>query len=150
MENGVKCELTRRGPAFQYGTGANLQEVNKFGGSGWFDTNENTIGDFNFNLGASINCQNSIYLEAECANSVGSQWSVVNDGSASNGQALAPPSGHISYDNPPTASSDLLTYNVSVVQGGKYRLYFRSVAPDGSADSYCICRPRYPDCICNI
>ncbi|WP_299434412.1 T9SS type A sorting domain-containing protein [uncultured Aquimarina sp.] len=50
--------LTRRGPAFQMGNGANVTETEqgKFGACGWFDTNdgEYTVGDFNFNLGDCI------------------------------------------------------------------------------------------------
>jgi len=50
--------LTRRGPAFQMGNGANVTETEqgKFGACGWFDTDnsEYSVGDFNFNLGDCI------------------------------------------------------------------------------------------------
>ncbi|WP_405205155.1 collagen-binding domain-containing protein [Aquimarina sp. LLG6339-5] len=50
--------LTRRGPAFQMGNGANQteKELGKFGACGWFDTNnsEYPVGDFNFNFGNCI------------------------------------------------------------------------------------------------
>ncbi|WP_378178514.1 T9SS type A sorting domain-containing protein [Aquimarina sp. SS2-1] len=50
--------VTRRGPAFQMGNGANVTETaqGKFGACGWFDTtdNEYAVGDFNFNFGDCI------------------------------------------------------------------------------------------------
>ncbi|MFD2562830.1 T9SS type A sorting domain-containing protein [Aquimarina rubra] len=50
--------LTRRGPAFQIGNGANVTETEqgKFGACGWFDTDDSeyNVGDFNFNLGDCI------------------------------------------------------------------------------------------------
>ncbi|WP_298544828.1 collagen-binding domain-containing protein [uncultured Aquimarina sp.] len=50
--------LTRRGPSFQIGNGANVTETQqgKFGACGWFDTDDNeySVGDFNFNLGDCI------------------------------------------------------------------------------------------------
>ncbi len=48
-------ELTRRGPAFQIGNGANVTETQqgKYGACGWFDTTDNecSVGDFNINIG---------------------------------------------------------------------------------------------------
>ena len=50
------CNVLRRGPSFQVGNFANLQQ-NKFGASGWFScTNNTNTGDFNFNLGPARNC----------------------------------------------------------------------------------------------
>ncbi len=46
--------VTRRGPAFQLGNYANLQQVG-LGGSGWFNCGT-IVGDFNFNLGNTITC----------------------------------------------------------------------------------------------
>ncbi|MDH7447664.1 T9SS type A sorting domain-containing protein [Aquimarina sp. 2201CG14-23] len=51
-------DLSRRGPAFQMGNGANVTETvpGKFGACGWFDTTDSqySVGDFNFNLGDCI------------------------------------------------------------------------------------------------
>ncbi|MDY8134610.1 T9SS type A sorting domain-containing protein [Aquimarina sp. 2201CG5-10] len=51
-------DLSRKGPAFQLGNGANVTEniLGKYGGSGWFDTNNDqiTTGDFNINIGDCI------------------------------------------------------------------------------------------------
>ena len=55
--NGV-VTIKRRGPAFQSGRFANLQE-NKLGASGWFCSNNETLnGDFNFTFGDVIACGN--------------------------------------------------------------------------------------------
>ncbi|MGY3793784.1 collagen-binding domain-containing protein [Aquimarina sp. 433] len=55
--------LTRRGPAFQMGNGANQTEteLGKFGACGWFDTDDNEypVGDFNFNFGDCISSETS-------------------------------------------------------------------------------------------
>lgn len=47
--------LTQRGPAFQVGNFANLQQ-NVMGASGWWYGNGSSIGDFNFNLGNCTSC----------------------------------------------------------------------------------------------
>ncbi|MBK8564658.1 MAG: hypothetical protein IPN76_15320 [Saprospiraceae bacterium] len=46
--------ITKYGPAFQVGNGANLQD-NTFGASGWFSFGGSSNGDLNFKLGASSN-----------------------------------------------------------------------------------------------
>ncbi len=55
-------DISRRGPAFQLGNGANVteDEVGKYGGSGWFDTTDTDFnrGDFNINIGDCITTQN--------------------------------------------------------------------------------------------
>ncbi|WP_109302630.1 collagen-binding domain-containing protein [Aquimarina sp. AU474] len=56
-------DISRRGPAFQLGNGANVteDEVGKYGGSGWFDTTDSEFnrGDFNINIGDCITTQSS-------------------------------------------------------------------------------------------
>jgi hypothetical protein len=47
--------INRNGPAFQVGNFANLQQ-NVMGASGWFTSNTNLAGDFNFNLGTCESC----------------------------------------------------------------------------------------------
>lgn len=141
--DGSYCQVNRRGPSLQVGTGANVQEVNKFGGSGWFTLTENgnsMNGDFNFRLSGenAQQCENSITLEAECADAIGSSWTVGSDDLASGGTYLAPPVGKISYNTPPTANDDILQYNIAVVESGKYRVFLRSQAPNSGSDSYWI------------
>ncbi len=56
-------DISRRGPAFQLGNGANIteEEVGKYGGSGWFDTTDSNfnVGDFNINIGECSSTGNS-------------------------------------------------------------------------------------------
>ncbi|MFK8055637.1 MAG: HYR domain-containing protein [Saprospiraceae bacterium] len=65
--SGGIINLTRVGASFQLGTGANLNEVNRFGASGWFDAHivsqptgvahfvSNKVVDFNINLSGATN-----------------------------------------------------------------------------------------------
>ncbi|GAA3510406.1 hypothetical protein GCM10022393_24690 [Aquimarina addita] len=50
--------VSRRGPAFQIGNGANVseKETGKYGACGWFDAtgSDTIVGDFNFNPGACV------------------------------------------------------------------------------------------------
>ncbi len=58
IDGSWKTTISRRGPAFQVGNGANETELikAKYGASGWFDTTDKefTIGDININLGDCI------------------------------------------------------------------------------------------------
>ena len=54
--NGVSRTVAPRGEAFQVGVGANYQNGGDFGGSGWFTLSDGALGDFNFRLGAGVNC----------------------------------------------------------------------------------------------
>ena len=47
--------VSRRGPSFQVGNFGNLQQTT-FGASGWFLSNTNINGDFNFNIGNTLAC----------------------------------------------------------------------------------------------
>jgi hypothetical protein len=53
--DGISNPITRKGPAFQTGIGANLQDKTLMGFSGWFFWG-NIEGDFNFRLGAGTTC----------------------------------------------------------------------------------------------
>ena len=136
LSNCQSFVIKRYGPSFQLGVGANLQEANRLGASGWFTFNGKAHGDFNFRLDDALPCQNSIYLEAECATTIGSKWQVRTDANASGGRVLLPPNNSFSYDNPPVGTQDIVTFQVNVVVGGQYRLFVRSNMPDGSGDSY--------------
>lgn len=136
LGNGHQLNISRYGPAFQVGIGGNLQEPNELGGSAWFTIDGNNHGgDFNFRLGEQLDCQNSIYLEAECADEIGSSWTIVDDANASGGKALLPPNSN-SYDYAPVNTADLITFNVNVNQAGLYRIFARASTPNGSSDSY--------------
>jgi hypothetical protein len=135
LENCRTYSIKRYGPSFQMGIGGNLQDKDKLGASGWFTFNGQAHGDFNFRLGDLVQCQNSIYLEAECANSIGSKWQIRNDANASGGKSLMPPSSY-SYDYPPVGTQDVVSFNVNVAVAGYYRLFARTNIPNGSGDSY--------------
>ncbi len=128
--------IKRYGPAPQMGLGGNLQDKNLQGLSAWFSTDNGAThgGDFNFRLGDQVQCHNSIYLEAECA-TVGSNWQIRTDAGASNGKLLLPPNSY-AYDNPPTNTADLVTFNVNLSVAGNYRLFARTIVPNSSGDSY--------------
>lgn len=56
--------ISRRGPSFQIGNGANTfeKEPNKYGASGWFTPKSNGVtgdGDFNFNIGDCVSTQST-------------------------------------------------------------------------------------------
>ncbi|MEB3345432.1 hypothetical protein U6A24_08185 [Aquimarina gracilis] len=60
--------ITRKGPAFQLGNGANVteDEAGRYGASGWFDTSTNceyNRGDFNFNLDCITSTTNEVSYE---------------------------------------------------------------------------------------
>ncbi|MBK9017471.1 MAG: hypothetical protein IPM82_27390 [Saprospiraceae bacterium] len=57
--------ITKYGPAFQVGTGANLQE-NVFGASGWFSYGGSSNGDFNFRLGSATNFSSDTDNDGVC------------------------------------------------------------------------------------
>ncbi len=136
-ESGDRYHLVRFGPAFQMGIGANLQDPDRLGASGWIslDGGKTHGGDFNFRLSEPLPCQHSIALEAECADHIGSRWSTISDGTASNARALLPPN-KTSYDYPPLGNDDLLRFKFDVQVSGFYRIYLRSKNADGSSDSY--------------
>ena len=56
--NGVAQTISRRGEAFQVGTGANGQNKGDLGASAWF-TFGNGFGDFNFRLSGGISCSSA-------------------------------------------------------------------------------------------
>lgn len=47
--------VSRRGPSFQVGNFANLQQTT-FGASGWFTGSTSLVGDFNFTIGSTLAC----------------------------------------------------------------------------------------------
>jgi hypothetical protein len=53
---GVSQTISRRGEAFQVGTGANWQNSGDLGASGWFTLGNGVQGDFNFRLSGGTSC----------------------------------------------------------------------------------------------
>ncbi|MEE9371993.1 MAG: lectin-like protein, partial [Saprospiraceae bacterium] len=95
-QNGNVYSISRRGPAFQMGYGANVTgSINKFGGSGWFNANSggySIVGDVN------------IHLDSNCSNGGGSSCSDQNIsemnylGSYGNSSYYIKYSGDLQYD----------------------------------------------------
>ncbi|MGP1991168.1 Ig-like domain-containing protein [Zobellia laminariae] len=77
--------------------------------------------------------KDDIYLESECA-TVGSNWSIINNTSTSNGSYLAPPSNN-QISSAPTDSTSLVTFNFNAA-AGTYKIYGRVLAPNGNSDSF--------------
>lgn len=136
-KSGERYYISRFGPAFQLGIGANLQDPHLLGASGWISLDGGSThgGDFNFRLSDPLPCQNSISLEAECANAIGGRWTIMNDAGASNSQYLLPPNQN-SYDYPPLNTEDLVRFQFEVEVSGYYRIYFRSKNANSASDSY--------------
>ena len=75
-----------------------------------------------------------VWLEAECASSVGSAWQVKQSSQASEG-AYVVYTGSKSLDQAPSGSNAALVYEVDLAQAGNYYLLARLQAPDAAANS---------------
>ena len=76
----------------------------------------------------------NLWLEAECASSVGSAWQTEQDSEASGGEYLVY-KGTSSMDQAPSSSSAELVYALDLEQAGSYYLLARLQAPDAAANS---------------
>ena len=79
-----------------------------------------------------------LWLEAECANTIGSDWEVVADGAASQGKYLRAKPGPFRREAAPSQPSARVVYNFSVSQAGAYKLFTRHFSVDGDDDSFWI------------
>ncbi len=96
------------------------------------DSNNNGIGDA---CEPTTGTQSSFWLEAECA-TVGSGWTTVASGSASNGSYVVFPNG-ITYDVAPAdVPANRIRFNIPNAEAGTYTLFARIGAPAGDSDSY--------------
>ncbi len=75
------------------------------------------------------------WMEVECA-TVGSNWSLMTDGTASNGKYATIQSGLNATGSAPTAAADRVRFVVNVSVAGSYKIYGRIKAPNGSDDSF--------------
>ncbi len=133
--DGSTTTITRRGPAFQVGEGASLQD-NGLGGSGWFDSSDGDHGDLNFLLSNQIDCiDDGIYLEAECAE-VGHRFNEVSSSTASNGAFVTVQHGYNAYSHAPSNSGDRVRFTVNVATAGDYKVFARVKAPNGGDNSF--------------
>lgn len=77
-----------------------------------------------------------IWLEAECADNVGSDWEEITDTTASHDIYLKVNSGSSSFSSPPTDPETRLTFNFSTSQAGQYKIFTRHLSYDGNDDSF--------------
>ncbi|MEM9673340.1 MAG: PA14 domain-containing protein [Bacteroidota bacterium] len=69
--------------------------------------------------------ETAIWLETECATSVGSAWEVLSDSQASGGSYLKALPGNNSTSSAPTDPNRQLSFTFSVSQAGQYTIYTR-------------------------
>ena len=133
--DGSTTTISKFGPSFQVGYGANLQDT-QFGASGWFTDGSGHSGDMNFQLSSPIECaEEGIYLESECA-AVGSLFETFSDSQASNGDYITVKPGNNSLSNAPDNSADRVRFSIDVSKTGSYNIFARVKAPSGSDDSF--------------
>ncbi|WP_176956018.1 discoidin domain-containing protein [Catalinimonas alkaloidigena] len=77
----------------------------------------------------------TVWLEAECA-TVGSNWQVLNEASASAGKYATVKAGMNSKSNAPTTPADRVRFSFSVAEAGDFALFARVNAPNGDDDSF--------------
>ena len=77
----------------------------------------------------------TFWLEAECA-TVGSKWSLVNDGNASNGRYAVVLSGNEYAAPPADVPANRIRFAVNGAEAGTYKLFARVDAPSGNDDSF--------------
>lgn len=81
-------------------------------------------------------CQSTdIYLEAECA-TLGSNWNIVTDATAANGEYVTIQSGLNSTTTAPTGVADRISFTFDVPSTGNYKVFGRVKAVTASDDSY--------------
>jgi hypothetical protein len=73
-----------------------------------------------------------VYREAESADSISAPMMIYDDATASGGQYITVESGTGSSSTPP--STGVASYNITV-DAGTYRIFAKTIAPDGSSDS---------------
>jgi len=73
-----------------------------------------------------------IYREGESANSISTPMGIYDDAIASGGQYITVEPGTSSSSTPP--STGVASYNITV-DAGTYRIFAKTIAPDGSSDS---------------
>ena len=76
-----------------------------------------------------------LFLEPECA-TIGANWNVVTDVSASNGNYLAIQSGLNSTSSAPTGVADRISFTFNMAFAGNYKVFGRVKAPNGNDDSF--------------
>ncbi|MGB3801515.1 MAG: MopE-related protein [Lewinella sp.] len=79
--------------------------------------------------------ESTFWLEAECG-SVGSAWSIVYDGAASNGQYAVVLKSNSNATAPADVPANRIRFNIDNAEAGDYDLFARVKAPSTGDDSY--------------
>ncbi len=75
-----------------------------------------------------------VWLEAECADTIGTHWVQREDATASEGAYISLQEGLSSPDSPPAGVSAKVTYHFEITQTGAYHIFGR-VKANGTADN---------------
>ncbi|MEM6763859.1 MAG: PKD domain-containing protein [Bacteroidota bacterium] len=75
-----------------------------------------------------------VWLEAECG-TVGQNWRIVQDVSASDQKYVVFPDGR-SLNEAPTDEVDIITYTFQVSEGATYKIFARALIPNSDDDSF--------------
>ncbi|QCX01798.1 T9SS type A sorting domain-containing protein [Aggregatimonas sangjinii] len=120
--------VDQNGNVTAVGTGSATITVRANDFSGIFETLQIRVVD-----AGSIPDTTELWLEAECAN-VGSNWNIMDNAAASGGKYLIPSTGN-NYDEVPTDTNSIITYDFTI-NAGTYSIYARAMTPSGSDDSF--------------
>ncbi|MEM9525109.1 MAG: PKD domain-containing protein, partial [Bacteroidota bacterium] len=96
------------------------------------DSDNDNIGDVCDSAGPGIS---EFWLEAECAE-VGSAWTVVSSGQASNGEYVVRTNGNSTGSAPPDVPMNRLRFTLLDVEAGNYYLFGRASTPTNLDDSF--------------
>lgn len=99
-------------------------------------TRANTI--YFDNMVVATGGSNELWLEAECANTLGSLWDAPASSTASSGAYIRIQAGNNSTQSAPTNSNGYATYNFNIASAGTYNLWARVRTPSASDDSFWI------------
>ena len=78
----------------------------------------------------------NVWLEAECASRLGSDWQTTNDPKASGNSYLKVKAGKRSMQSAPTNPDSQIDFSFSVSQAGQYTLFTRHLSYNGDDDSF--------------
>ncbi|MDF9800669.1 N-acetylneuraminic acid mutarotase [Catalinimonas alkaloidigena] len=77
-----------------------------------------------------------IWLESECASSIGSNWEVGEANEASGSQYITVKAGRNSHAQAPSGEANHVSFNFNVSQAGEYQIFARVKAPTYGDDSF--------------
>lgn len=83
-----------------------------------------------------LSAEVGIWLEAECADTIGTKWIQMADASASEGAYITLQEGLSSPDSPPDGVSGRVTYHFGVTQTGVYHIFGRVKANEDANSAF--------------